>query len=186
MKLTPRGQFEKVNSGFDLVSLLKPVLKAWPVYIIMVLAGILSGKYLVDNAKPKFQVDASLKVNRSFEFPTFGNEQNLTGLRIFAKICIIYNYIGRVNNRTVLSAAYKKQQLELDMRNGNQILLDNRPYTVLYNQQEGIPLHLKFELTPLTDSTFVLSSNAGDYSRMTMINGWELPRKHYKAFVYQG
>ncbi|MGB0423369.1 MAG: hypothetical protein ACPGED_03570, partial [Flavobacteriales bacterium] len=165
MNLRPRGEYEKVDSGFDPLPILKLVIKAWPIYVLMLFCGLAMGHYLVKNAKPKYQIDASLKVNRSFEIPTYGNEENITGLRIFSKICNIYNYIGRINTRDVLSKAYRLENLEVQLLKKNKRLIEGKPFIIHHSAHGTVPVNAKFQIQSINKDSCRLTLKSGIFQR---------------------
>jgi tyrosine-protein kinase Etk/Wzc len=134
MKLIPRGHYFRVDNSFNVLGLLKSIIAHKYLFIITIPCMIGFSWYLMRDADFKYNVNASFKVHREFDFPTHGMENRLTALQLYAKLANIYNYIGSVDTYATLYEAMYDLDFDVEYHRNGRDNYGKSPFRVEVNR----------------------------------------------------
>ncbi|MFT4679970.1 MAG: tyrosine-protein kinase Etk/Wzc [Litorivivens sp.] len=164
MKLIPREQYFRVDKSFNALGLLKSIIAHKYLFIIAIPSMIGFSWYLMRDADFKYNVNASFKVHREFDFPTHALENRLTALQLYAKLANIYNYIGSVDTYSTLYEAIYDLDFDVEYLRNTHNNYGNSPFRIEVNRNGSRISGVHFKVTEVSDEMVHLKSFSTNYS----------------------
>ncbi len=163
MKLIPRGHYFRVDNSFNVLGLLKSIIAHKYLFIITIPCMIGFSWYLMRDADFKYNVNASFKVHREFEFPTHGLENRITALQLYAKLANIYNYIGSVDTYSTLYEAMYDLDFDVEYQRNGRNNYGKSPFRVQVNREHPTVSGIRFSVEDLGDELVHLKAFSPHY-----------------------
>lgn len=157
-----RSTYFRAPAGFNPVPFLRLCLKHWYLFALSVVGCGVLAWYAVRTVPPKYNVNASLKVNRQFDFPNYGAENRLNGLRLYSGLANIYTYIGEVNSRSVLLQSMYDLGYDVKYYRSGRETVKRLPYRIELDRTHPQLVDLAFRIEPLEDGRYHVTSKAQD------------------------
>ena len=124
--------------------------------------GVGLAMYWVRTTPPKYNVNASLKVNRQFDFPTYGLENRMPGLKLFSGLANIYTYIGEVNSRSVLLNSIYDCGYDVQYFRGDRETVKQLPFTVELDRSHRQLVEQDFKIEALENGDYHITTYSSD------------------------